>query len=172
MTHGQPNGEDRTNTRPNVFRGAIAGLAGGLAASLAMNLAQTALARLHSTDNEGGGEPATEQAADQIAQTITGAPVPEAAKAKAGQTVHYGFGALLGLGYGVAAEYAPRVAGGKGSAFGLGSALLFDEAAVTAFDLGKSPWETSASTHLYTLVPHLVFGTVTEGTRRLIRPML
>jgi len=60
----------------------------------------------------------------------------------------------------------PRV---WGSAYGVGNALLFDEAAVPAAGLGQVPWDTPASTHLYTLASHLVFGTAAEGMRRLVR---
>lgn len=95
--------------------------------------------------------------------------MPDASKPLAGQAVHYGFGALLGPGYGLAAEYAPRITAGAGSAFGVGSAMLFDEAGVPAAGLGKAPWDAPESTHLYTLASHLVFGTIAEGTRRLIR---
>jgi len=154
---------------PDPLRGAIAGLAAGLVASLVMDLAQKGLSRLQSSDSGGGGEPATEQAADRVAQATTGAPLPEESKPLAGQAVHYGFGALLGLGYGIAAEYLPQATAGWGSAYAIGNALLFDEAAVPAAGLGKAPWEAPASTHLYTLVSHLVFGTAAEGTRRLVR---
>ena len=157
-----------TSATPDPLRGAVVGVVAGLTGSLAMDLAQKALAKLQPSDS-GSGEPATEQAADQVMQAATGRPVPQAAKPLAGQAVHYGFGALLGLGYGLAAEYSPRVTNGGGSAFGLASAMLFDEAAVPAAGLGKAPWDAPASTHLYTLASHLVFGTVVEGTRRLIR---
>jgi putative membrane protein len=159
------------NRRPDLLMGAVAGLAGGLVASFAMDLAQRLLSSLQPS-NGGGGEPATEQAANQVAQVTSGSPVPDAQKSLAGQAVHYGFGALLGLGYGVTSELWPRVTSGWGSAFGIGSALLFDEAGVPAAGLGQAPWKASASTHLYTLASHLVFGTATEGTRRLVRSAL
>lgn len=159
-----------TDQGPDPLRGATAGLAAGLVASLVMDLAQKGLSKLRSS--EGGGEPATEQAADRLAQAATGAPVPDERKPIAGQAVHYGFGALLGLGYGIAAEYWPQSTAGWGSAYGIGNALLFDEAAVPAAGLGQAPCDAPASTHLYTLASHLVFGAAAEGTRRLVRAAL
>lgn len=160
-----------SDRQPDLLRGAIAGLAAGLAASLAMDLAQRALAKMQPEDGE-DSEPATEKAADRVAEAASGAPVPEAKKPIAGQAVHYTFGAWLGVSYGIAAEYDERVTAGAGSVLGVGSALLFDEAAVPAAGLGEAPWEAPASTHLYSLISHLIYGTVAEGTRRLTRSLI
>lgn len=154
--------------KPDPLRGAIAGLAAGLVASLAMDLAQRALAKVQPQDDQ-ESEPATEKAADRIFKAASGSPVPEGSKPIAGQTIHYAFGALLGVGYGIAAEYDENITAGAGSIFGAGSAILFDEAAVPAAGLAETPWEASPSTHLYSLFSHLIFGTIAEGTRRLIR---
>jgi hypothetical protein len=43
---------------------------------------------------------------------------------------------------------------------------------VPAAGLGDAPTETPASTHLYALLSHVVFGGVAEGTRRLARDAL
>ncbi len=157
---------------PDPLRGAIAGLVAGLVASLAMDLAQKALSRMQSSDDSKNEEPATEKAADRVAEGVTGAPVSEANKPLAGQAVHYGFGALLGLGYGIAAEYRPGITAGAGAGFGLGTAALFDEIGVPAAGLGEAPWKADVSTHLYTLASHLVFGTTTEVVRRVIADVM
>lgn len=155
-------------SKSDPLRGAVAGLVSGLVASLAMELAQKALSRLQSSSDD-DSEPATEQAADRVSQATLGAPVGDERKPLAGEAVHYGFGALLGLGYGIAAEYWPQTTAGWGSAFGIGNAVLFDEMAVPAAGLGKSPFATPASTHLYSVASHLVFGAAAESTRRLVR---
>ena len=41
--------------------------------------------------------------------------------------------------------------------------------ASAAAGLGDAPWKTAPSTHLYGVASHMVFGTVTEGVRRLLR---
>lgn len=162
----------RAESPPDPLRGAIAGLAAGLLASLAMDLAQKALSQIKPSDDSDEDEPATEKAADRVSESITGEPVSDANKPIAGQAIHYGFGALLGLGYGIAAEYRPEVTAGRGAGFGLTTATLFDEIGVPAAGLGDAPWKADAATHLYTLASHLVFGTATEGTRRLVRAIL
>ncbi len=165
-------GEAKAPATPDPLRGALSGLVAGLLASLAMDLAQKALTKLQSSDGESEDEPATEQAADKIARSITGKAVPETAKPLAGQAVHYAFGGLLGMGYGIAAEYSPEITSGGGSVLALGSTILFDEAAVPAAGLGTAPWDTDLSTHIYSLASHLVFGTVTEVARRSLRAAL
>lgn len=162
------NDASRGDRSPDPLRGAIAGLVAGLVASLAMDLAQKALSRFQPSDGSDNDKPATEKAADSVAQSITGAPVADANKPLAGQAIHYGFGALLGLGYGIAAEYRPTITTGAGAGFGLATATLFDEIGVPAAGLGDAPWKADLSTHVYTLASHLVFGTTTEGVRRLV----
>jgi putative membrane protein len=141
----------------------------GIAASLAMDAFQAALAKLASDDQQDQGEPATAKAADRVSEAAVGKAVPDEYKPLAGNVVHYGFGALLGLGYGIAAEYWPQATAGRGTAFGAANALVFDEAAVPAAGLGAPPWEADPSSHLYALSSHLVFGAAAEEVRRLVR---
>lgn len=161
---------DTDKFRSSLWKGALAGLAAGLVAAAAMDAFQAAVAALLPSDQD--GEPATEQAADRVAVVVTGEPIAAGRKPLAGQAVHYALGAALGAAYGAAADYAPIVTTGRGTAFGLGIAALLDETAVPAAGLGDAPWDTPASTHAYTLASHLVFGAVAELTRRLIRRTL
>ena len=89
-------------------------------------------------------------------------------KEAAGNAVHYLFGALLGGAYGLLAEYRPEVTKGFGTAFGAASAA-FDELGVPAAGLSGPPTDFPAATHAYGLASHIVFGGVTEATRRLVR---
>jgi hypothetical protein len=155
---------EQPSTGARLARGILSGAIAGLVASFAMDRFQ-ALASAMSSDGS-GGEPATEQAADAAAKVVTGHELPAADKPLGGQSVHYALGTLLGVVYGVAAEFRPQVTAGFGTAFGTGIALLLDEAAVPAVGLGEAPWKTPVSTHLYGLTSHLVFGAVAEGVRR------
>lgn len=155
-----------------VLKGAAAGLIAGLLAAFAMDRFQAGVSALSSSKPKREGEPATEQAADRLAEAMVGHEVAAPDKAFAGQLVHYALGAALGVGYGVAAELYPAVTTGFGTAFGTAVTVVFDESAVPAAGLGTPPWKTSASTHLYTLVSHLVFGTTAEFTRRQVRATL
>jgi len=152
---------------PNIWAAAAAGLVAGLAASFVMDRFQTGVAALSSSDSD--AEPATEKAADKVSQAVVGHEVPDDRKPLAGQAVHYALGAGLGVVYAVAAEYRPAVTAGYGTAFALANTALLDEAAVPAVGLGEAPWKTAPSTHLYSVASHMVFGTVTEGVRRLLR---
>ena len=159
---------ERTN--PSLWKGALAGLAAGLVASVAMNAFQAALAKASPDDD--ASEPTTEKAANRLSAATTGEPLPDDAKPAAGEAVHYALGAVLGLGYGIAAEYDPDATAGFGTTFGASVAAVLDEVAVPAAGLAPSPAETPPATHLYTLASHLVFGTVAEATRRLTRRAL
>jgi uncharacterized membrane protein YagU involved in acid resistance len=156
----------RTKPKPDPVRGLAAGLAAGLIASWAMDLFQAAAAKLVTPPK---GTPATVKAADMASRAATGDPLPEADKDNAGQIVHYLFGAALGAGYGLLAEYRPRATAGFGTAFAMGSATLFDEIAVPAAGLGKPPTEAPLSSHANSYASHAVFGVVTEAVRRALR---
>ena len=154
-----------------LLAGAAAGIVAGVLASFAMDRFQAAVTAL-SSSSDSDAEPATEQAADAVAEATTGAEVPEPDKPLAGQLVHYLVGTGLGLLYGLAAEVKPGVTAGFGTAFGTGTAALLDEAAVPATGLGEAPWKSDATTHLYALASHLVFGVVAELTRSQVRATL
>lgn len=155
-------------TLARVATGAAAGLVAGVVASLVMDRFQ-ALTQPSSADE---GEPATQQAADAVARDATGEPLSDDAKPIGGQAVHYGLGAALGLSYGIAAEFAPRVTTGLGTIYATGVWALLDEAAVPAVGLGDPPWKSQPAVQAYGLVSHLVFGVSAELTRRLARAAL
>ena len=157
-------------TAARLARGALAGLVAGVAASLVMDRFQAVVSALSASQEE--GEPATQQAADAVAAHTAGGAVPEADKPLAGQAIHYALGAALGVAYGIAAEFRPAVAAGQGTAFGLGTATLLDQAAVPALGLGDPPWQAEIGTTAYSYVSHLVFGATAELVRRQVRGTL
>lgn len=147
-----------------IASGASAGLIAGLAASLAVDLFQRA-----TQPSRDDGEPATEKAADGIAGDVTGEPLSDHAKPLGGQLVHYGLGAALGVGYGIAAEIAPAVTTGFGTTFAPGMWATLDEAAVPALRLGGPPWKASPATQAIAFASHLVFGVAAEMAGRIAR---
>ena len=157
--------DDSQTTGARIARGALAGVIGGIVASFAMDGLQMLLAKISSNDSGSDEEPTTSKAADGVARAVTGDDVGEANKPLAGQAMHYGLGAALGLAYGVAAAFEPRVTTASGTLFGLTTATVLDEGAVPAMGLADAPWKTPASGHLYSLASHLVFGGVTELVR-------
>jgi len=157
-----------TKHQPDPLRGLAAGIAAGLVASLAMNLFQKAWAGTLPMPST-GDDPATVKVAQRVSRAATGQFFAKADKDAAGNVVHYAFGAMLGGAYGLLAEYRPEVTAGYGTAFGAASAGL-DELGVPAAGLSGPPTDFPAATHAYALASHLVFGGVTEATRRLVRP--
>lgn len=154
-----------TSAGAKIARGIVAGAIAGAVASFAMDRFQAGVSALSSSDS-GGGEPATEKAADAIAEQVIGRAVADADKPLAGQTVHYALGIGLGALYGVAAEFRPAVTTGFGIAFGVSTATVLDEAAVPMVGLGEAPWKASLSSNLYSYASHLVFGGTAELVRR------
>jgi hypothetical protein len=180
------------DSQAEALKGAAAGLAAGLAAtwvmtrfqSLSGKLAQAqekdeprnpqhSAARGKSESTEGKkGEDATVKAADKLARGLFHHPLSRREKKIAGPAMHYGFGTLTGVAYGVLAEIAPGVTRGAGAPFGTAVWLGADEVAVPAFGLSGPPWEHPATVHARALAAHLVYGVTAEGVRRLVRKAL
>ncbi|MBO9624487.1 MAG: DUF1440 domain-containing protein [Sphingomonas sp.] len=152
---------------PRPLLGLMAGVAAGLIASAAMAAFQSQAQKLLPDDGD-EEDPATLKAADVASEAVIGDPVPEPYRDQAGTAVHYLVGGVLGGIYGVIAEYHPEARSGFGSAYGIATAALLDEAAVPAAGLGPAPTETPAATHAYGAASHLVYGWVLEGVRWLI----
>lgn len=159
--------------KPNLLAGALAGLAAGLVASFAMSQAQAIAGKLGLDPSADSDEdPATVKAAQAVSRSARGMELQDpSSKELAGSAVHYVTGTLLGVAYGIAAEYRPETTVGAGTAFGLGTSLLLDEAAVPAVGLSAPPTEIDAGTHAYGLVSHIVYGLAAEGTRKLVRDL-
>ena len=157
-----------------VLRGVVAGAIAGAVASFAMDRFQAAVSALNSSDEDTGeqSEPATEKAADALAEQVSGREIANADKPLAGQAIHYALGLGLGVAYGIAAEFRPSLTSGYGAGFGVATATLLDEAAVPAVGLGSAPWRTDLSTNLYSYASHLVFGVTSELVRRQVADTL
>ncbi len=181
----------RTN-QPSILRGVVTGVAAGITATLIMDQfqklttadqkaveKQTRLAQgetpwqiaheqAQKEQQTAEQEDSTEIVARKIAEA-TGKPLPKEEKKKAGRAVHYTFGTLMGVVYGVSAEILPEVTTGAGTAFGTLLFLGAHEIAVPAFQLAPSPAETPATDHLQHWAAHVVYGGSLELVRSLIR---
>lgn len=133
-------------SEPDFRKGALAGLAAGFAASLAMDGFQRLFARPRGKDAAG------------------------ARHAGAG-LAHYATGIGIGLAYGLAAEYAPEVTKGAGTAFSSGVAGLLEEGPAPALRLLPPPWEAHADNPVPGVASQLLFGLVAEATRRAARAL-
>lgn len=158
-----------TRKTKRILKGALAGMAGGLAGSLAMVEFQSWWSKMSHQNSNSSGEPATVKAARAISEKALHRRLPDRQKNAAGELVHYAFGTLNGAAYGALAELSPRVRAGGGALFG---AVLFaaaDEALVPMLGWSRGPWRYPASSHLYGLASHLVYGVATNTVRYLVR---
>jgi putative membrane protein len=170
------------NGNHRVMKGVIAGAAGGLAASWIMNQFQAGWSKARtkmenerqrqSHQSQANGEDATMKAAGKIAHALLHRELSRDEKKKLGPVVHYAFGAGMGAVYGAVAEIAPQATFGAGLPYGTAVFLGVDEVALTALGLSKPPKEYPASTHIYALASHLVYGVSLEMVRRSVRRML
>jgi len=165
----------------DIVKGIIAGVAGGLLASLVMeqfqflwSKASEAIERARDTEKPTArkSDPATVKVAKSISKSVFGKKLPKSKKTMAGEAVHYTMGATSGAIYGAAAEALPFTTAGDGLAFGATVWILADEVSVPALQLSKPPTKIPASTHVYALASHLVYGWTTELVRRAVRKML
>ncbi len=167
---------------PDLTKGLVAGVAGGVLASFLMEQFQAFWSwtaeelksdeAKQSEESSAKEEPATVKAAQAISQSLTGKKIPKKKRAAAGEAVHYAMGAASGAVYGVAAELSPLATIGEGLAFGASVWMAADNAIIPALGLGEGPTKTPASTHVYALVSHLVYGVATEAVRRAVRSAL
>jgi putative membrane protein len=163
----------------NIWRDVVAGVVGGAVAAGSMSLVHGIVA----TKGAGAppqpalpGQPRQEDATVKVAEGIVGRlvhrPLPEAARPLAGNLVHYAFGASVGALYGGVAAVAPRVTAGVGLPFGAAVWLGAHVIATPALGLAEPPSSRPRKEEGLELVTHLVYGMVTELTRRLARRAL
>ena len=177
--------------KPSVVRGILAGAASGVCATLLMDQFQRASAagqkamerRQKLADGESPWTIAHEQAFDErkeaaqenstevVARKLAeaaGSEIRPAHKKLAGNAVHYSFGTLMGIVYGVTAEMVPEVTAGGGTAFGTVLFLSADELAVPALRLAPPPTQSMPTDHLQHWAAHVVYGGGLELVRSLI----
>ncbi|MBB5316390.1 DUF1440 domain-containing protein [Tunturibacter empetritectus] len=181
--------------KPSVLRGIVTGVAAGIVATLIMDQFQklstaggkTLEKQKKLAEGESPSQIAQEQAASEqkaasqegsteiVARKIaeaTGTHLNKEDKKTAGQAVHYTFGTLMGVVYGVSSELLPEVTTGAGTAYGTLLFLAADEIAIPAFQLSPSPASTPATDHLQHWAAHVVYGGSLELVRSLLRRIL
>jgi hypothetical protein len=104
-------------------KGAVAGAIGGLAASYAMNQFQALWKAVEKTASgeeqpSSGSDDVTVKTAEAISQSVCDHQLNDAEKKWAGPAVHFGFGTLPGVAYGLLAETLPVTGSGRGTAYG------------------------------------------------------
>jgi hypothetical protein len=177
----------------SILRGILTGLVAGVSATIAMdqflklfNAGQQAVERVQKLaqgesswqianeqarkeQQAAEQEDSTEKVAGKLAEAVDRPIVAREDKKRAGQAVHYTFGTLMGVVYGVATELLPETASGGGTAFGTLLFLGADEIAVPALRLAPPPSKTAPIDHLEHWAAHVVYGGTLELARSLIR---
>jgi hypothetical protein len=115
------------------------------------------------------------KAAGKVAE-IAGHKLSHEHKKKAAPFVHYAFGTGMGAVYGTIMELGPRDLRRHEFLSGLGfGSMLFagaDEIAVPAAGLSSPPQQVPASSHVYALASHVVYGLTTGAVRKAVRAAL
>lgn len=165
-----------------MYQGMIAGGIAGLVGTWAMSEVQrlwTLVVEGDAPESAGGRHDArdwqersehqnsNELAAQAVARRILGRCLTHQELRLAAPLSHYLFGAALGAIYGAYAE--DRKTDRSGAGFGTTVWLAADEVAMPLLGLSDSTAHRPFEMHLQSLAAHLVYGTVTEVTRRSVR---
>lgn len=150
----------------SLSKALLAGLAGGLAGSAAKVVAE----KLFPPRTQGQTPPP--QVVVERAAEATGAQPGRPAKKTATEGIHWGFGAITGGVYGIAAEFSPRITAWRGAAFGLGLNRLMHEGLLPYAGFAAPVKDQPAQERVSEWVTHAVYGVVTEVVRRAVRKRL
>ncbi|WP_223640425.1 DUF1440 domain-containing protein [Corallococcus sp. EGB] len=160
----------------SLIQDALTGAVGGALGTFAMNQAQALMAKRGESKHQDESrqspqEPATEVAARKVAERA-GVHLEGEVKKKSGNAVHWGYGTFWGAVHGALHDRVPLAGKLFGVGLGLGLFLFGDELAVPLLRLSPPPQKVPAKSHLSALAAHLVYGTTTESTYRLVRHAL
>ena len=114
-----------------------------------------------------GGGTAYGTAAEKGAELV-GRHLTREEREQAGSAIHWALGMGAGAAYAVARRRLAFLGSTVGAAFGTGFWAFVDEGVVPALGLTPGPLAFPWQAHARGLVGHLTFGTVTDGTLRLL----
>ena len=173
--------------KKSVLKGLFAGAIGGALGTLVLNTFQTAsLKGTEAVENQlPGRHTYTEQQQGlldgfnkahaktaQVAASAAGKQLSPAQSKKAVPAVEFVFGIVCGAVYGAVAEFLPSVTSGFGTTYGAALFTGASEVVLPALGWVPQPSERTPVQHLGGLSGNVVYGAVTEGTRRLLRKTL
>ena len=150
----------------SVWLGLGAGLAGGLAGSVVLGKFAHYWDGLTASDTERKGMESTVKAASEASEKVLDRELTPQEKKPAASMVHFGFGGLMGALYGLTVAKAPVVSTAAGAPFGAAVYLGAHAAAVPALGLAEPPTKVPLKNEVGEFLGHLVFGLVTDATRR------
>jgi uncharacterized membrane protein YagU involved in acid resistance len=139
------------------------GLVGGLLGAAVMSAGHAVMSPLIVRDapprsDDARAEDSTVTVADTLSTLVRKRPLVESEKPLAGQLVHYGFGAAMGLVYGVGAVVSRVVTLGMGIGFGAAVWAGAHATVVPALGLAPSPLREPLAKEALELLLHLAYG--------------
>ncbi len=170
----------------DAVKGAVAGFIGGLVGTWAMSEYQGLWSKFvngYEPQSAGGRHDArdwqeknedanaNELAAQAVARETVGRELTEDELEVGAPLMHYAFGSTISAAYGVFSEHAPWASAGGGTGFGTLVWIGADEIAMPVIGWSQ-PRKYPLESHLQSLTAHLVFGFVTDITRRAARRVL
>lgn len=168
----------------SLVKGFFAGALGGALGTLVLNFFQKgSLEATRRVERKvGNGQTYTKQqeellktfedaharTAEDVA-AVVGAPLSRDQRAPAALVTEFAFGILCAGIYGALAESLPFVTAGFGTVYGAALFAGASEVVLPLIQFVPSPGERTPVQHAGGLAGNLVYGAVTEGTRRLLR---
>jgi uncharacterized membrane protein YagU involved in acid resistance len=153
----------------SVLKQATAGAIAGTVAAFAMQQFVSFWHRTGGKETKDGAfgldREADINAAQRLWQFLFGKELTEREALTIARIMHYSFSAAASAGYAVLASKNPAVRAGFGTAYGAVLWLGGDEIGITLMRLSDPRSKTKAS-HVVALAAHLIFGSVTEMSRR------
>ena len=95
-----------------------------------------------------------------------GHPLTDGQRLRAQQAIHYGFGAGLGVAYGVAANRWRGATRGRGTLAGLAIYAATHASVLPALGIQRPPWRLAPAAVAWESASHAIFGAALEGARR------
>jgi len=163
----------RVRTRDGIGRDLLKGAIAGAVATFVMSKVTGYMyehedrGARREEDKARGGRSSYEAAAEKAA-SATGTSLDPHQRQQAGAAMHWALGIGAGAAYAVFRRRFQGLGNMAGTAFGTGFWTLLDEGLVPALGLTPGPRAFPWQTHARGLVGHLTFGTVTDGTLRLL----
>jgi hypothetical protein len=158
-----------SSVRKDIVKGAIA----GAIATWVMGKVTTAMYEREdrwvrrAEDDVRGGKTSYAAAADRAAR-LAGTSLDERQREQVGTAIHWALGIGAGAAYAVLRRRFHSIGRTAGLGFGTVFWGLLDEGLVPALGLTPGPRAFPWQTHARGLAGHLTFGTVTDGTLRLL----
>lgn len=153
----------------DVLSGALAGAAGSwLMSPVQKAITQRIPEQAKEREKAVSPEESAPMKVGRVALEQVGVEVPEEARPKLGQVVHFAYGTLWGAAYGLLRHRFPRLPRASGLLFGAALWLLGDELMLPALDLAPPAPRFPKETHLRALAAHLAYGASVEQGFRLL----